>query len=113
MNLRIVPIIEEFKDLTAPVGEVILWEATIKANPKPKVVWQCDGRDVTLDQRFSTEDDYKNKKYRLKIKGLEVGDAGRYKIVVTNDMGEASAEAVLKPFSKYKFEVFLVFFLCN
>lgn len=95
------PIIEKFPDLLAPVGETILWEATIKANPKPKVIWQCDGRDVTLDSRFSTEDDYKNKKYYLKIKGVEVCDAGRYRIIVVNDMGEATAEATLRPFSAY------------
>ena len=88
--------------MTAPVGETLVWEATIVANPKPKIVWQCDGRDVTLDDRFTTEEEYKKKKYRLKIKALEVCDAGAYKIVASNDMGEASQEAKLKPFSKYK-----------
>ncbi|XP_023245574.1 obscurin [Copidosoma floridanum] len=102
LNLRTAPVFEEFKDLRAPVGEVVVWEAVIKANPKPKVVWQRDGRDVTEDagRRFSTEDEYKQKKYRLKIKGLEVSDAGSYKIVASNEMGEASEEAQLKPFTQ-------------
>ena len=100
LDLRIVPIFEEFKDLVAPVGESIVWEATIKANPRPTIVWQCDGRDVTLDDRFVTEDDYKKKKYRLKIKNVEVCDGGSYKIVATNEMGESSEEALLKPYSE-------------
>jgi hypothetical protein len=104
LNLRIVPIFEDFKDLIAPVGEDVVWEATIKANPKPQVVWQCDGRDVTLDSRFTTEEDHKNKKYRLKIKDLEICDGGLYKIVASNDMGESSQEAKLKPYSKLPFE---------
>ncbi|XP_031784412.1 obscurin isoform X6 [Nasonia vitripennis] len=100
LGLRIVPIFEEFKDLLAPVGESAVWEARIKANPRPTIVWQCDGRDVTLDERFVTEDDYKNKSYKLKIKALEVCDAGKYKILASNDMGESSEEATLKPYTE-------------
>lgn len=100
LGLRIVPIFEEFKDLITPVGEHAVWEATIKANPRPTIVWQCDGRNVTLDERFVTEDDYKNKTYRLKIQAVEVCDGGKYKIVATNDMGESSEDATLKPYSK-------------
>lgn len=84
----------------APVGEAIVWEATIKANPKPKVTWQCDGRDVTIDDRFTTEEEYKKKKYRLRIREVDICDGGGYKIIASNEMGESSEEAQLKPYSE-------------
>ncbi|KAL7294623.1 hypothetical protein TKK_0011927 [Trichogramma kaykai] len=98
LDLRIVPIFEEFKDLTTPVGEPLVWEATIKANPKPKITWTFDGVDVTENARFSTEEDYKKKKYQLKIKEVEIKDSGHYTIIASNEMGESSQKAHLKTF---------------
>lgn len=82
------------------MGETVVWEAQIKANPRPTITWECDGTNVTEDDRFITDEEYKKKKYRLKIGGIELGDAGIYTITATNEMGTSSAEATLKPFSK-------------
>ena len=91
----------------------MVWEATIKANPRPTITWTCDGKDVTLDDRFVAEEDYKKKKYRLKISNIKAADAGTFKLIAVNEMGESSEEAKLKTygmnyFIKYYLEEIIV-----
>lgn len=104
MDLLIRPIIEEFKDINPPVGELIQWEIIIKANPKPDVYWVRDDQDLGEDDRFDFEEDHKKKSYKLVIKKVELEDAGPYKVVAINEFGEATAIADLKPYSKFEFE---------
>ncbi|OAD62661.1 Muscle M-line assembly protein unc-89 [Eufriesea mexicana] len=95
LNLLLRPEIEELKDVIAPVGESLTWEAIIKGNPKPDITWIKDGTVLQKGDRFDFEEDKRNNKFRLIIKSVEVEDKGTYQIAAKNYLGEASAEATL------------------
>ncbi|XP_033229349.1 obscurin isoform X4 [Belonocnema kinseyi] len=100
LDLLIRPIIEEFKDINPPVGELIQWEIIIKANPKPDIYWVRNDKDLGEDDRFDFEEDHKKKSYKLVIKKVEMEDAGPYKVVAINEFGESTAIADLKPYTE-------------
>lgn len=90
------PEIEAFKDLNAEPDELIQWEVVVRANPKPIIMWEKDGKPLTGD-RFQTVEDRNNpNKYKLVIKDLNLDDVGTYKVIATNSEGEAVAKAKLK-----------------
>lgn len=76
------------------------WEVVIKANPKPIIMWEKDGKTLKEDDRIKTVEDGENK-YKLVIKELSLGDVGTYKITAKNSLGEDSAKAQLKTHGKF------------
>ncbi|XP_011305282.1 muscle M-line assembly protein unc-89 isoform X2 [Fopius arisanus] len=100
LELLAPPQILEFKDLNAAVEELSVWEVIIKSNPKAELSWERE--NVLLmedDSRYGSDDDYKNKKYRLILKNVVYEDAGTYRVIAKNYLGEDSAEAQLLPFT--------------
>ena len=103
LDLLIQPEILEFKDINAAVEEPAKWEVIIKSNPKAELIWEKDGVVLDDPERFGSEEDYRNMKYRLVMKQVEYEDAGTYKVTAKNYMGEDSAQAELIPYSKFIF----------
>lgn len=100
LELLAPPQILEFKDLNAAVEERCLWQVTIKSNPKAELTWEREGVVLDDESRFGAEDDYKNKLYRLILKNVAYDDAGTYKVIARNYLGEDSAEAQLIPYTE-------------
>ncbi|XP_024939523.1 obscurin isoform X4 [Cephus cinctus] len=96
LDLLIRPEIEEFKDISAAPQELTQWEVVIKANPKPIIMWEKDGKNLKNDSRFESVEDAKNNKYKLIIKDVRLDDVGTYKITASNTEGATSAQAQLK-----------------
>jgi len=76
----------------------------IKADgyPKPTLAWTKDGKEIKANEkyRFLCEDDEST---ALIIKNVEIADAGEYKVVATNDLGEdeTSCKVVVKSPPKF------------
>lgn len=104
MSLLLQPNIEEFKDLTAPVDEPAVWEATIKGNPKPEITWLKSNEELTMGDEFDTEEDRRNNKYKLLIKNVNVEHGGTYTVFAKNYLGESSAQALLTAHRKLDLE---------
>ncbi|XP_034942777.1 obscurin isoform X3 [Chelonus insularis] len=100
LELLVPPQILEFKDLNAAVEESCQWEIIIKSNPKAELTWEKDGEILSDENRFGSEDDYRNMKYRLVMKCVEYEDAGIYKVTAKNYLGEDSGEAELIPYTE-------------
>ncbi|XP_046987930.1 obscurin isoform X3 [Schistocerca americana] len=87
-------IVTETKATEVSVGGSAMLELKINGFPKPDVKWYKDNKEVTAGGRvrFLYEDD---ESISLIIKGVTPDDAGKYKIVAKNDLGEDSAEVDL------------------
>ncbi|KAK2576391.1 hypothetical protein KPH14_005736 [Odynerus spinipes] len=95
LSLLLEPLIEEFKDVIAPVDEPVVWEATIKGNPKPAITWMKDEQELEKGDEFDMEEDRRNNKYKLIFKNLNLEHGGKYTIIAKNYLGEVSAQALL------------------
>lgn len=95
------PQVDSFKDHSESVDERVEWQAIVKGNPKPTIMWMKDGKELQKDERYDMEEDKRNCKYKLIIKKLSLEDGGAYTIVAKNYLGEASAQANLTPHSKF------------
>lgn len=51
-------------------------------------------------ERYDFEEDKRNNKFTLVIKEVELDDKGTYQVTAKNYLGEASAQAILTPYSK-------------
>lgn len=100
MSLLLKPEIESFRDYTASVDERVEWQAIIKGNPKPEIVWLKDDTELQKNEQYDMEEDKRNCKYKLIIKKLSLEDKGTYTVVAKNYLGEVSAQATLTPHSK-------------
>ncbi|XP_054736972.1 obscurin isoform X2 [Anastrepha obliqua] len=69
------------------------YEIIAKGIPKPEAVWYHDGKPIQADAHVATIVD--GDKYRLEIKELQLSDAGEYKVVIKNKVGEKSLQGVL------------------
>lgn len=84
----------ESKDSEVNIGGSAMLEAKILGFPKPDVKWFHDGQEVKPSGRlkFLFED---QESMTLVIKNVTADDAGIYKIVAKNELGEDSTELKL------------------
>lgn len=84
----------ESKDSEAGIGGTAMLEAKILGFPKPSVKWYHDGQEIKASGRFKFlfEDD---ESMTLVIKNVVADDAGIYKIVAKNELGEDTTELKL------------------
>ncbi|XP_072755043.1 protein Obscurin isoform X6 [Anoplolepis gracilipes] len=97
LSLLLQPEIESFRDHAASVDERVEWQAIIKGNPKPEIVWMKDGTQLQKNEQYDMVEDKRNCKYKLIIKKLTLQDKGTYTVVAKNYLGEVSAQATLTP----------------
>ncbi|XP_031365474.1 obscurin isoform X3 [Apis dorsata] len=100
LNLLLCPEIQELNDVTTNVGEPLAWQAIIKGNPKPDITWSKDGKVLEKGEKYEFEEDKRNSKFTLVIKEVEMDDKGTYQVAAKNYLGEASAQAILTPYSE-------------
>jgi Immunoglobulin I-set domain len=86
-------------------GKLVIMECTVKANPKPTIVWTRDGEIVRETSKLKmfmtqTEDIYH---IRLELQDPQIQDSGLYKCNIKNDLGELNANLTLNIESKNPF----------
>ncbi|XP_050698180.1 obscurin-like isoform X5 [Eriocheir sinensis] len=85
---------EEMTDTTVSIGGSAMLECKIGGYPKPELKWTKNGLDLEIGGRMRMlwEDE---ESVAFVIKNVEERDAGLYRVVVTNDLGEADCSAKL------------------
>lgn len=80
-------------------GRVLFFECLINSAPKPTVTWYHNGNLVELKGRHSAQIESQAKaqtyKASMKIEDVGVEDAGKYKVVAKNELGESNASISL------------------
>lgn len=97
------PEIEGFHDVTVIPSMEAVFEAIIKAVPKPKIVWTVNGKDLSereLVHLTSEELDNDVTKFKITIGNVNPEEEGEYAVKVWNKVGETTAVANLKLHSK-------------
>jgi Immunoglobulin I-set domain len=94
------PEISELKDFTINPYENTQFEVVINSNPKPKVTWYRNEEVLSSDDHTQLIADIEAEIYRLAVSNITLVDAGTYKVVASNSLGEASRECKLTVHSK-------------
>jgi Immunoglobulin I-set domain len=92
----------EFKDKTTFDSLPISYEIQARGIPKPEAEWLCNGTPVKASDRIKITND--GEKYRLDIVDVKMCDAGEWKGVIKNCVGEKALSAnleVIRKCSKY------------
>lgn len=105
LDIVMKPEIEGFHDITVIPSMEAIFEAVIKAVPKPKIVWTINGKDLSereLVHLTSEELDKDITKFKITIGNVNPEEEGEYAVKAWNKVGETTAIANLKLHSKTK-----------
>lgn len=97
------PEIEGFHDVTVIPSMEAVFEAIIKAVPKPKIVWTVNGKDLSERECVnltSEEMEQDITKFKIVIGNVNPEEEGEYAVKAWNKVGETIAVANLKLHSK-------------
>lgn len=109
LDIVMKPEIEGFHDITVIPSMEAIFEAIIKAVPKPKIVWTINGKDLAereLVNLTSEELDNNITKFKIVIGNVNPEEEGEYMVKAWNKVGETMAIANLKLHSKLILNVF-------
>ncbi|RWS15516.1 twitchin-like isoform X8, partial [Dinothrombium tinctorium] len=79
-------------------GNRLLFECKIVADPQPTVLWYHDGELLQAKSRYNMtlkKESGNNYDAILEIKDVVIEDAGKYKVVAKNELGESNASISL------------------
>ena len=86
---------KKLEDLVVDAGEEARFDARIFAVPEPQVEWYRGSKKILDEGRFVHIDAIEEDLFTLIVEQSEAGDAGQYKCVASNEVGETSCEAQL------------------
>ena len=76
-------------------GQDVTFSAVVGGNPPPEVDWFRDGLAIEDKGRFVVKEDVDHGKFSLAIEEATVEDAGTYKCIAFNEVGEESCKISL------------------
>lgn len=83
-------VVSELKNIRCPEGNTAVLECAITGEPAPEVTWFCD--DVCLEIKSGKyRAEVEDKVYRLYINSFTHADAGVYRCVASNKLGEVTS----------------------
>lgn len=100
LDILLKPEIENFKDQTSVPNQTIQFEVNIYANPKPKVTWTKNNKNLCSSDNCEVIADMQNEVYTLIVSNVGLADDGIYTITASNSVGETIATARLTCHSK-------------
>ena len=80
---------------TITAGQVVTFHVLVTGNPHPEVDWFRNGELIEDEGRFVIKEDVDHGKFSLTIEQTTKEDAGMYKCVAFNEVGEVSCKARL------------------
>ena len=86
---------KKLEDLEVDAGEEARFDARIFAVPEPQVEWYRRSKKILDEGRFVHVDAIEEELFTLIIEQSEAEDAGPYKCVASNEVGQTSCEAQL------------------
>lgn len=87
-------------------GKLVIMDCTVRANPKPTIIWYCEGKEIKQSSKISISIEKKEEHiYYIKLTLNDPGteDSGLYKCNIKNTLGELNANLTLNIESKSKF----------
>lgn len=103
LDIVMKPEIEGFHDITVIPSMEAIFEAIIKAVPKPKIVWTVNGKDLAERELVNLTSEELEKdvtKFKILIGNVNPEEEGEYVVKAWNKVGETTAIAHLKLHSK-------------
>lgn len=98
LNVEIVPIIKDKPRIIKIIKKrTAIIECTVASKFEPKCSWFKETREITIDNRHSCKiDKVKEGEFtvKLEISNVEQSDIGSYKLVASNERGEAQSQTV-------------------
>ena len=79
------------KDIVIKCGNILSWDITYKGEPDPEVKWLCGDQEIVPNDRI-TIDKY-SRNTVLTIRKCDRKDTAKYKLVISNSVGEAETSA--------------------
>ncbi|KAI1298724.1 Titin [Halotydeus destructor] len=77
-------------------GQSAMLETKLGGRPRPSVKWyKEDGSEVTSGNRTKLFYDEEDESFALMIKTTMASDSGTYTVIVQNELGQASAQAIV------------------
>lgn len=95
LDVLLQPEIENFKDQTSVPSQTVTFETNIYANPKPKVIWTKDGKNLCNSDNCEVIADVQRESYTLIVSSVGLEDDGLYTITASNSVGETVSKAKL------------------
>lgn len=95
LDILLKPEIENFKDQTSVPNQTIQFEVNIYANPKPKVTWTKNDKNLCSSDNCEVIADMQKEVYTLIVSNVGLADDGIYTITASNSVGETIATARL------------------
>ncbi|KAG4067668.1 hypothetical protein HA402_005440 [Bradysia odoriphaga] len=95
LDILLKPEIENFKDQMSVPNQTVVFEATVHANPKPKVTWTKSGKNVCNNDNCEVIADVDKELYTLIVTNVGLEDDGVYTLTASNSVGETVATAKL------------------
>ena len=91
-------LIDRLNDVRVMVGQTAHFEAKLKAKPYPDIKWYAN--ETLLGAKDDFVSIYDNNKLELSLHNCQLKDAGVYKVVVTNPLGQLVTDAKLTVLKK-------------
>lgn len=84
------------KDGTRPASLDVTYIVKGFANPPPVATWTLDDKEIKPDSNLRLKASQKGEEFRLEIKKLDMKDAGIYKCILSNPVGQVVQQAILE-----------------
>ncbi|XP_070604629.1 immunoglobulin-like and fibronectin type III domain-containing protein 1 [Erythrolamprus reginae] len=88
--------------VTLQEGKNAIFRAVVKGEPKPKVLWKCNNREMDDSQKYQISFNPATNEFILQINQITSDDADLYRCVAMNEYGEATCTAGLKIIEDFK-----------
>ncbi|KAL7050000.1 hypothetical protein ACKWTF_003934 [Chironomus riparius] len=95
VDIRLKPEIEGLQDKKCLPYEQVIFQATIYANPTPKVTWTKDGQNLCNNDNCDVIADLEKEVYTLIVESCAIKEHGTYTLTATNNIGETITTANL------------------
>ncbi|XP_025025739.1 immunoglobulin-like and fibronectin type III domain-containing protein 1 isoform X2 [Python bivittatus] len=82
--------------VTLQEGKNAIFRAVVKGEPKPKVLWKCNNKEMDDSQKYHISFNPGTNEFILQINKITSDDADLYRCIAVNEYGKATCTAGLK-----------------
>lgn len=90
----------DLKDQSVYESTPVSFEVIAQGIPKLEAQWTLNGKPLTPNDHYNISED--GLRYKLSIADVKLADAGTFKVIVKNKLGEQSKQCELSVMRKYK-----------
>lgn len=83
----------DLKDQSVYESTPVSFEVIAQGIPKPEAQWTLNGKPLKSDDHYNTTED--GPRYKLSIADVRLADAGTFKVLIKNKLGELPKQCEL------------------